>query len=130
MRVAFEGERGFAAASAEGGAELAAIAAYSEAAASRPANPDPLELVGLWNAEPARALDQAAAAFLAGDLQATVQDSALAKATWQTARDIGRNRVVAVTASLAALLLGGWLLFRWFRDRGVRRRRPAMARRG
>jgi hypothetical protein len=129
MRAAFEGERGFAAASAEGGAELAAIAVYSDAAASRPSNPDPLELIGLWNAEPARALDGAAAAFTAGDLQATVQDSALAEATWKTAREIGRNRVVAVTASLAAVLLGCWLLFRWYRDRGVRRR-PAMARRG
>jgi hypothetical protein len=130
MRTAFEGERGFAAASAEGGAELAAIAAYWDAAQSRPANPDVLEMVGLWNAEPVAVLDQAAATFATGDLQASVQDSALAKATWTTARDIGRNRVVAITASLAALLLGTWLVFRWFRDRGARRRRPAMARRG
>jgi hypothetical protein len=129
MRTAFEGERGFAAASAEGGAELATIAAYGDALASRPPNPDLLEMIGLWNAEPAAALEQAASAYTAGDLQASVQDSALAKATWTTARDIGRNRVIAVSASLAALLLGSWLLFRWFRDRSVRRR-PAMARRG
>ena len=129
MRTAFEGERGFAAASAESGAELATIAAYGDAVASRPSNPDLLETIGLWNAQPAAALEQAASAYTAGDLQASVQDSALAKATWTTARDIGRNRVIAVSASLAALLLGGWLLFRWFRDRGVRRR-PAMARRG
>ena len=129
MRTAFEGTRGFAAASAEADAELAAIAVYREAAASRPANPDPLETIGLWNSDPTGALAEAATAFTAGDLRATVQDSAFAKATWTTARDIGRNRVVAVTASLAAILLGSWLLFRWFRDRGVRRR-PAMARRG
>ncbi|HEX5825614.1 MAG TPA: hypothetical protein VFY18_14240 [Candidatus Limnocylindrales bacterium] len=130
MRIAFEGERGFAAASAEGAAELAAIATYRDAAASRPASPDLLETIGLWNAEPNHVLDAAALAFAAGELEATVQDSALAEATWRTARDIGRNRVIAVTASLAALLLGGWLLFRWFRDRKVRRHRPAMARRG
>ena len=130
MRTAFEGARGFAAASAEGDAELAAIATYRNAAASRPANPDPLETIGLWNADPSGVLGQAESAFTAGDLLATVQASAFAQATWTTARDIGRNRVVAVTASLAALLLGGWLLFRWFRDRGASHRRPAMARRG
>lgn len=129
MRTAFEGTRGFAAASAEGGAELAAIAAYREAAASRAASPDLLETIGLWNSDPTGVLGQAASAFTAGDLRATVQDSAFAEAIWTTARDIGRNRVIAVTASLAALLLGGWLLFRWFRDRSVRSR-PAMARRG
>jgi len=130
MQTDFEGERGFAAASAEGGAELAAISAYWDAAQTRPANPDVLEMIGLWNAEPVAVLDQAATTFASGDLQGSVQDSALAKATWTTARDIGRNRVVAISASLAALLLGAWLVFRWFRDRGARRRRPAMARRG
>ena len=38
--------RGFAAASAESGAELAAIAAYKDAATSRVTNPDPLETIG------------------------------------------------------------------------------------
>ena len=131
MRTAFEGPRGFAAASAESGAELTAIAAYRDAAASRPANPDLFEAVGLWNADPAGAVDQAAAAFAAGDLQKTVAESALARAIWTTARDVGRNRIIAVAASLAAVLLGGWLLFRWLRDRRVRRRlrrHPMMAR--
>jgi len=132
MRTAFEGPRGFAAASAESGAELVAIGSYREAAASRPAAPDSLETIGLWNADPAGALDRAAAAFTSGDLRGTVEASSLARATWATARDVGRNRVVAVGASLAAVLLGTWLLFRWFRDRRVRRRlrrNPMMARR-
>jgi hypothetical protein len=129
MRTAFEGERGFAAASAEGGAELAAIAAFGAASASLPSNPDLLQVIGLWNADPAGVLAQSASAFASGDLSVSVQDSALAKATWTSARDTGRNRVLAVTASLAALLLGGWLLVRWFRDRAIRRR-PAMAHRG
>jgi len=92
---------------------------------------DALEAVGLWNADPAGAVDQAAAAFAAGDLQKTVAESALARAIWTTARDVGRNRVIAVGATLAAVLLGGWLLFRWLRDRRVRRRlrrHPMMAR--
>jgi hypothetical protein len=122
MRTAFEGPRGFAAASAEGGAELAAVAAYRDAAASGVATPDPLETIGLWGADPVGAQERAAAAFTAGDLRGTVQQSAFARATWTTARDVGRNRLLAVGASLAALLLGGWLLVRWYRDRGVRRR--------
>ena len=73
----------------------------------------------------------AAAAFAAGDLQKTVAESALARAIWTTARDVGRNRVIAVGASLAAVLLGGWLLLRSLRDRRERRRlrrHPMMAR--
>ena len=105
------------------------MAAYKDAGASRVTNPDPLETIGLWNADPAGALDQAASAFTTGDLRATVQDSALAKATWTTARDIGRNRVIAVVASLAAVLLGGWLILKSIRDRKPRHR-TLMAHRG
>jgi hypothetical protein len=132
MRTAFEGPRGFAAASAESAAALVAIGAYRDAAASRSQSPAPLDMIGLWNADPAGALDHAAAAFAAGDLRTTVEQSALARATWTTAGDVGRNRVLAVAASLAAILLGSWLLFRWFRDRRARRRlrrHPMMARR-
>lgn len=128
MQTAFEGLRGFAAASGEADAELAAIAAYGEAAAAEPAEPSPLERIGLWNADPDQTLDDAAAAFAAGDLRGTVEGAAFARTTWQTAGDIGRNRVVAIVASLAALLLGGWLALRWRHDRGLRRR-SVMARR-
>jgi hypothetical protein len=132
MRTAFEGPRGFAAASAESGAELVAIASYRDARASRPATSDPLLTIGLWSADPASALDRAAAAFTAGDLRGTVEASSFARATWTTARDVGRNRVLAVGGSLAALLLGSWLVFRAIRDRRLRRRvrrNPMMARR-
>ncbi|MEA2547288.1 MAG: hypothetical protein QOI09_2561, partial [Chloroflexota bacterium] len=84
-----------------------------------------------WNADPAGAVDQAAAAFAAGDLRKTVEQASLARAIWTTARDVGRNRAIAVGASLAAVLLGGWLLLRWLHDRRVRRRlrrHPMMAR--
>jgi hypothetical protein len=123
MRTDFEGPRGFAAASAEAEAELAAIRAFREAVATRPSTPNLLQRIGLWGADPQGALGHAASAFAAGDLRGTVEASALAEATWTTADDVGRNRVLAVTATLGALLLGSWLLVRWYRDRGLRRRR-------
>jgi hypothetical protein len=129
MQTDFEGPRGFAAASAEAEAELAAITAYREAVATRIAEPEPLARIGLWNSDPNGALGNAATAFGAGDLQASVQSSAYARKIWTTAAEIGRNRLFAVGGSLAALLVGAWLLFRWARDRGVRRR-SLVARRG
>jgi hypothetical protein len=127
MQTDFEGPRGFAAASADADAELAAIAAYREAAATRPAEPDPLVRIGLWNSDPSAALGSASAAFATGDLQASVESAAYAKRIWTTAGEIGRNRLVAVGGSVAALLLAAWLVFRWFRDRSFRRRRAFLA---
>ncbi len=120
MRTDFEGPRGFAAASAEAEAELAAIAAYRDAAASRTGQTDMVQKVGLWNADPDASLAAAATAFAAGDLETTVRASSFAKATWESASLVGRNRILAVAASLAALLLGGFLAIRWLRDRSVR----------
>ncbi len=122
MQVDFEGPRGFAAASAEAEAELAAIAAYRDAAASRTGGTDIVQTIGLWNAKPDASLAEAATAFAAGDLETTVRASSFAKATWGSASAVGRNRIIGVVASLAALALGVWLAFRWLRDRGVRRR--------
>ena len=134
MATDFEGPRGFAAASAEADAELAAIAAYRQAAATRPADPDPLARVGLWNSDPSSALASAVGAFSSGDLRASVESSTFARQIWTTAAEVGRNRVLGVGASLAALLLAGWLVLRGVRDRRrVRRRRrrsPLMAHRG
>jgi len=122
MQAAFEGPRGFAAAAAEAEAELAAIDAYRQAVATRPAQPDPATAIGLWNSDPSAVIATAVAAFAAGDLGASVEASAYARTIWTTAADVGRSRVVAVGAILAALLVGSWLLFRWWRDRTVRRR--------
>ena len=127
MQTAFEGPRGFAAATAEAGAEMAAIDAYRQAAASRPAEPDPATQIGLWNADPSGLLGEAGAAFARGDLGASLQASDYARTLWTTAATVGRNRVLAVGASLAALLVGSWLLFRWWRDRTIRRRRVVTA---
>ena len=129
MATDFAGQRGFAAASAESEAELAAITAYRDAAASRLPDPDLVTRIGLWNSDPSGALGQAATAFTAGDLPASVESAAYAKKIWTTAADIGRNRVLSVGASLAAILLGGWLALRSIRDRKVRRRSMAVRQR-
>ena len=52
LEAAFEGDRGFAAASAEAEAELAAIRAYAQAMAVREEDPGIVEQVGLWGLEP------------------------------------------------------------------------------
>jgi hypothetical protein len=132
MATEFQGPRGFAAASAEADAELAAIAAYREAVATRPAEPDLLTGLGLWNSDPNGALGTAVAAFSGGDLRASVEASAYTRRIWTTAADIGRNRALAIGGSLAAVLIAGWLVLRGIRERGVRRRRrrALMAHRG
>jgi len=126
MQTDFEGAQGFAAASAEADAELAAIAAYREAASRRPGSPDVLQAIGLWNSQPEAVLAAAAAAFAAGDLHGTFADSSYAAAIWSSAAGLGRNRLLAVALSAATVLLATWLIIRWYRDRG-RRRRRAMA---
>jgi hypothetical protein len=129
MQKDFEGDRGFAAASAEAVAELAAVSAYRDAVATRPTDPDLPTRLGLWSSDPSGALTHAADSFSAGDLQASVESSAYARKIWTTAAEVGRNRVLAIGSSLAALLLAGWLLLRGIRERSIRRRLP-MAHRG
>ena len=122
MQTDFEGPRGFAAASAEAEAELAAITAFREAVATRAEQPGILAAIGLWNSDPNAAIRRATEAFSSGDLQASVESSAFARRLWSSADEIGRNRILAAGASLAALALGLWLVIRWYRDRGIRRR--------
>ena len=122
METSFEGPRGFAVTSAEADAELAAIAAYRTAAAAKPVQPSLFHQVGLWNTDPGSSLAAAATAFTAGDLRGTVTSAAIAQQIWAGSESIGRNRLIAVGMSTAALLLGLWLLTRWYRDRRVRRR--------
>ena len=129
MTTDFEGQRGFAAASAESEAELVAITTYHDAAASRPGDPDLLSRIGLWNSDPTGALEKAATAFSAGDLPASVEAAAYAKEIWTTAGEIGRNRILSVVASVAAILLAAWLMVRAIRDRSVRRRPMAVRQR-
>jgi hypothetical protein len=123
METDFEGPRGFAVTSAEAEAELAAIAAYRDAAATKPIQPSIFHQVGLWNSDPSAAMAVAATAFTGGDLRATVESAAYARQVWARADDVGRNRIVAAVLTTSAVLLGLWLCVRWYRDRRVRRRR-------
>ncbi|HET7473798.1 MAG TPA: hypothetical protein VFJ71_11780 [Candidatus Limnocylindrales bacterium] len=122
METDFESPRGFAVASAEADAEIAAINAYREAATTKPLQPSLLHQVGLWNSDPSAAMGAAAAAFTAGDLRGTVQSAAFARQIWTGADEIGRNRLVAIVLSLAALVVGVLVAIRWYRDRHSRRR--------
>lgn len=132
LRAAFEGPRGFAAASAEADAQLHAIDAYQAAAASRLASPDLVETIGMWGTTPDVDLERAGTAFAAGELGPSVQASAVARSIWQEAREFGRNRVMSGLAAVAAVLLGMLLARRWVHDRSLRRRRrrPALPARG
>ena len=130
IRTAFEGTRGFAAASAEADTELLAIEAYVAARAARLTAPDPVEQIGLWGQTPELELETAAARFAAGDLAGSATSSAIARTAWEGARDLGRNRVMSAVAGLAAIALGMFLARRWMRDRSIRRHRQAAPARG
>jgi hypothetical protein len=122
METDFESPRGFAVTSAEADAELAAINAYREAATTKPLQPSIFHQVGLWSSDPSAAMAAAAAAFTAGDLRGAVEAAGFAKQIWTGADEIGRNRLVAIGLSLAALIVGVVVAIRWYRDRSSRRR--------
>jgi hypothetical protein len=127
LEAAFEGDRGFAAASVEADAELAAIRAYSEAAAIRQADPGLVEQVGLWGTTPDADLTAAAAAFATGDLQGSVDKSASAFHAWDGARELGRNRIMTMLAALIAAIVAVAFVVNGIR--GVASRRAARANR-
>ncbi len=102
LQQIFEGDRGLRAAAAEGDAELAAIATVGAAAATRPADPDLVQRLGLVGSEPDADLAAARAAFAAGDLQSAVDRSESARVAWTSARDVGTRRALS---SLGVVLL-------------------------
>jgi len=105
LRTAFEGTGGFAAADAEGTAELETIAAIDRATATRPAHPGIVEAVGLLGTTPAADLSAAGSAFADGRLTDAVRRADAARATWLGAAEIGRSRLVSSgLLTLAALI--------------------------
>jgi hypothetical protein len=126
LRAAFEGEAGFSGVTAEADAEIATIGAYQTAAAARPAQLDPIEQVGLWDASPNDDLARAKTAFVDGHLRDSVEASSSARAAWVDAADLGRKRIVSILAAVLAAILGLALLLttarRWSRRRRRRRR--------
>jgi len=126
LRIAFESDLGFTAASGEADAELATIGAYQTAVSSRPASIDLVEEVGLWGATPDADIELAKTTFADGNLRESVEASSSARAAWLDARDLGRKRVMSILAAAIAAIIGLGLLLatvrRWARRRRSRRR--------
>lgn len=123
LQAAFEGDRGFAAASAEAEAELTAIRAYDQAMAVREEDPGIVEQIGMWGTEPESDIARAATAFSLGELRDSVDASASAFSAWSGARDLGRNRVMTILAALIAATVAVAFVVNGIR--GVAHRRTA-----
>ncbi len=121
LKDAFEGTEGLAAASAEAVTELAVIATYDRAAATRPPSPDLLTRIGLLGTTPDVDLATAAAAFAAGDLDGTLRLSAAARTTWLATPDVARGRILSGAGLSVAVVLLAYLVAS--RRRARRRRR-------
>jgi hypothetical protein len=119
LETAFEGRGGFAAAADEAESELAAIDRYASAAAASRNDRGPLGWLGLLGAQPGVQLEAARSAFAAGDLAASVAASDAARTIWTTAADVGRNRLLALLAGGAALLLAVSLVVGKIRSRAT-----------
>ena len=126
LETAFEGDDGFADATAEADAEDSAIATYRDAVAARPASADPVTALGLWGADPEATLAAAKTAFEAGDLVGSAHAAEAAQATWTGATSIGQGRSISIAMLLAAILLAVILAIAWVRGRTGRRRRNRM----
>jgi hypothetical protein len=120
LQDAFEGTEGLAAASAEAVTELAVIATFDAAAATRPPSPDIQTKIGLLGTTPDVDLATAAAAFAAGDLDGTLRLSAAARATWLATPDVARGRILGGAGLSVAVVL---LLYLVASRRRARRRR-------
>jgi hypothetical protein len=125
LEVAFELSDGFATAGREATAELEAIARYDAAAATQPAEPNPLQVLGLWGETPEVALAQARDLFAAGDLSGSGDAAEIAAIVWSSAEDIGRGRLISIVALTLAVLLAIALFTGWLRARRRHRRRFA-----
>lgn len=122
LQIAFELPDGFFAAEQEAVAELHTITSYDAAAATRPAEPDPLQVMGMWGATPDADLSRARDLFATGDLAASSDAAEAAAIVWVSAEDVGRGRLVSIVALTLAFLLAVALFVGWLRGRHRRRR--------
>jgi hypothetical protein len=123
LRAAFEGNDGFADATAEAKAELQTIARYEDAVASRPTGDGPLLALGLWDETPEADLAGAREAFARGDLSGSAAAADDAAATWSGAAGLGQGRAVSLAVLAIAVLLTLLLIVAWVRGRRRRRHR-------
>jgi hypothetical protein len=128
LRTAFEDDDGFDDALAEADAELAAIDAYADAAALRPAELSPILALGLWGLTPDIDLETARDALARGDLTGSVAASSSAATAWGEADGEGQGRAISLGLLAAAVVVGVLTVLLVFRRRRTRHRR-AMAHR-
>ncbi len=105
LETAFESGDGIATANAEANAENATIEALVAAGAARPKGLGPVEQIGLIGETPDAELIAARTAFEAGDLALAADGATNARAAWQGAGELGRNRVLAAIGLLLLVLL-------------------------
>lgn len=123
LKAAFTLPDGFTSAAREAAAERDAIERYASAAATRPAEPDPLQVLGLWGATPDADLTRSRDLFAAGDLVGSSVAARAAATVWVTAEDVGRGRLVSIAALVLAFVLAVALFVAWLRARRHHRRR-------
>jgi hypothetical protein len=109
LRTAFEGDELFADATAEIDAQLLTIDRYEDALEARPAAPDLITQLGLWEETPEVDLEEAATAYAAGDLESSARASEAALLVWLNAAQVGQGRALIIGSVAAGILLA--LLF-------------------
>jgi hypothetical protein len=113
LETLFEGDRGLPAAHARR-AERAALDTLVAAAATRAADPEPLQVLGLLGSEPELDLAAARSAFTDGDLASAVERADVARAVWTSAGDVGTRRALSILGGvllvslMVVLGIGGW----------------------
>jgi len=129
LRDTFEGDAGLGAAAAEASAEQVVVDAIADARAAKPTEHGVGERfiidVGLLFDDPDASVEAALTAFEAGDLQAAYADAIGAAASWRSAADAGRSRILSVI-----LLALATILFLGMVRRAIARPRVQHARRG
>jgi hypothetical protein len=125
LRDAFELPDGFVSAAREATAEIDAIARYDAAASTRPVEPNPFQVLGMWGATPDADLARARDLFATGDLAGSGDAAGTAATIWVTADDVGRGRLVSIIALTLAVLVAVVLFVGSVRARRRRRRRFA-----
>jgi cobalamin biosynthesis Mg chelatase CobN len=109
MRATFEGPGGIPATLAEATAEQATVDLIATARAARPApqgfGDQAVVTIGLVGSSPEADLSRALASLADGDLQASYAAAQAAQATWASASDVGRSRIVSLVLLLVAAVL-------------------------
>ena len=99
--------------------QLAAVGTIETAAATKPAAPDLFQQLGLMDVHPDAMLSDAKAAFASGDVATAVARAGDARATWESAWEEGRQRILVTILALTLVVIVGSLLFQPARRRVI-----------